>query len=94
MAFQISPPENINFTTPKEWLHWIKYFKWSKKSQLEPDLTLKSVIAKVQQSELIKKQQPTVRGDEQKIESVSNKKSMHFRRCVNDSQSKQQNTRR
>ena len=56
----------------------------SEKLQLEPKLTLESAIAKVRQSELIKKQQPTVRGDEQKIEAISNKKSAHFKRRMSD----------
>ena len=34
----------------------------SEKPQLEADLSLKSAIVKVRQSELIKQQQPTVRG--------------------------------
>ena len=58
----------------------------SEKLQLKPELTLESAITKVQQSELIKKQQLTVRGDKQKIESISNKKSTHFRRRGNDPQ--------
>ena len=58
----------------------------SEKLQLEPELTLEFAIAKVQQSELIKKQQLTVRGDEQKIESISKKKRTHFRRHGNDPQ--------
>ena len=41
----------------------------SEKLQLKPELTLEPAIAKVQLSELIKKQQPMVRGDEQKIKS-------------------------
>ena len=56
----------------------------SEKLQLEPEPTLESAIAKVQQSELIKKQLPTVRGDEQKIEAISNKKSAHFKRCMSN----------
>ena len=36
----------------------------SEKLQLEPELTLESAIAKVRQAELIRKQQPVVRGDE------------------------------
>ena len=46
----------------------------SEKFQLEPELTLESVIAKVRQAELIKKQQPVVRGEESNIESVSSRK--------------------
>ena len=39
--------------------------------KLELELTLESAIARVRQSELINKQQPTVKGDEQKIESIT-----------------------
>ena len=56
----------------------------SEKLQLEPELTLESAIAKVRQSELIKKQQPTVRGEEQLIESISNKRNAHARKREND----------
>ena len=55
----------------------------SEKLQLEADLSIESAIAKVRQSELIKQQQPTVRGDEQKVEAISNKDT-HFRKCGND----------
>ena len=43
----------------------------SEKLQIELELTLE---AKVQQPELIKQQQLTVRGDEQKIEAIRDKK--------------------
>ena len=56
----------------------------SEKLQLEPDLTLESAISKVRQSEMIKQQQPTVRGTEQKVEAIRNKKSANFRRRGND----------
>ena len=51
---------------------------------MEPDLTLKSAISKVRQSEMIKQQQPTVRSTEQKVEAISSKKSANFRKRVND----------
>ena len=56
----------------------------SEKLQLEADLSLESAITKVRQSELIKQQQPIVRGDEQKVEAISNKKGIHFRKRGND----------
>ena len=55
----------------------------SKKLQLEANLSLESTIEKVRQSELIKQQQPTVRGDEQKVEAISNKKGAQFRKREN-----------
>ena len=56
----------------------------SEKLQLECDLTLESAISKVQQSKMIKQQQPMVRGTEQKVEAISNKKNANFRKCKND----------
>ena len=56
----------------------------SEKLQLEPYSTLESAISKVKQSEMIKQQQPTVGGTEQKVEATSNKKSANFRKHVND----------
>ena len=56
----------------------------SEKLQLEADLSLESAIAKVRQSELIKQQQPTVRGTKQNVEAISSKKSTHFGKRGND----------
>ena len=56
----------------------------SEKLQLEANLSLELAIAKVRQSKLIKQQQPTVRGTEQKVEAISNKKGTHFRKHGND----------
>ena len=64
----------------------------SEKPQLVADLSLESAIAKVRQSELIKQQQPTVRGDEQKVEAISNKKGTQFRKRGNDPPNKLQRT--
>ena len=50
----------------------------SEKLQLEADLSA------IRQSELIKQQQPMVKGDEQKVEAISNKKVTHFRKHGND----------
>ena len=55
----------------------------SEKLQLEPNLTLESTISKVRQFEMIKQQQSMVRGTEQKVEAISNKKSANFRRRGN-----------
>ena len=46
----------------------------SEKLQLEPELTLESAIAKVRQSELIKKQQPTVRGMNKRLKQSATKR--------------------
>ena len=56
----------------------------SEKLQLEPELTLESAIAKVRHSEQVKRQQPMVRGEEQKIEVISNKRNTHLKGRVND----------
>ena len=56
----------------------------SEKLQLEPELTLESAIAKVRQAELIRKQQPVVRGDKPNIESVISRKQIHSTRRTRD----------
>ena len=53
----------------------------SEKLQLEPDLTLKSAISKVRQSEMTKQQQPTVRGTEQKVERYQQQKDKFQKAC-------------
>ena len=56
----------------------------SEKLQLELELTLESAIAKVRQAELIRKQQPVVRGDKPNIESVISRKQIHSTRGTRD----------